>query len=683
MTKQNSRKPLTFGEWLLLPILLRTRRGDALDLLKRRLRYSRQLAEYKKGERILAKTLEKEAKIYAQLIVNCWVRRRSAFLARSAHISTEGNPVTVFKVVKPRFGRIRTDPERIWFQILVGERTMFGAHKDMLPFGVDVAQLTNDEALFELGMACQRKVEAWIDTPDKGAWVIVNRLEGVGGIPRQVSWEHMLPHYSGSTALGPIVLGSGEMRALQVTNLADTFHILIAGSSGGGKSNMINSIICGLLRFTSPEEVKLILVDPKRLELGMYESVPHLMRPIVFDPAEAVAEFRNLMTEIQRRTALMQNKAKELAEWNEQYPDQTMPRIVVIVDEFAQLMLMPEKKIAKQAQDLIVQIVNMGRSLGVHLILATQYPNRSVLTNNIKINMGLTIAARTQNQSQSIVIIGTGDASNLPKIPGRMICLSGSSRFEVQTPLIRREDVTQSIAISKGKAAGLITVDGPDVVINRDRVICYIMDELKGILNPEVLWRRFAPYGIPARDLKLFINEVIKAREYSTSEPVEPYVVPRDFTAHLFGDEWRLVETTPEYERRPETVPEAESIYPVDTDKTFLRLVGVAPVAPLQIEAPKVARTVIAPEPERPADEIVNEFIQERCNVGKRLQTTSKELNEAYRQWCAANDHEALSPQAFGKLVSSLGFMRSKDSDGTRLWKGLAVSETQIDVEAA
>ena len=200
-----------------------------------------------------------------------------------------------------------------------------------------------------------------------------------------------------------------------VGNIAKMPHMLIAGTTGSGKSVCMNSIIISLLYKASPEEVKLIMVDPKMVELGIYNGIPHLLIPVVTDPKKAAGSLQWAVTEMMRRYKIMSDSGvRDLESYNSMVDDEEvegekMPQIVVIIDELADLMLVA----AKEVEDSICRIAQMGRAAGMHLIIATQRPSADVITGLMKANIPSRIAFSVASAMESRIILDTQGAEKL------------------------------------------------------------------------------------------------------------------------------------------------------------------------------------------------------------------------------------------------------------------------------
>ena len=200
-----------------------------------------------------------------------------------------------------------------------------------------------------------------------------------------------------------------------VGNIARLPHMLIAGTTGSGKSVCMNSIIISLLYKASPEDVKLIMVDPKMVELGIYNGIPHLLIPVVTDPKKAAGSLQWAVTEMMRRYKAMSDAGvRDLESYNSIVESQEtegakLPQVVVIIDELADLMLVA----AKEVEESICRIAQMGRAAGIHLVIATQRPSADVITGLMKANIPSRIAFAVASAMESRIILDTQGAEKL------------------------------------------------------------------------------------------------------------------------------------------------------------------------------------------------------------------------------------------------------------------------------
>jgi S-DNA-T family DNA segregation ATPase FtsK/SpoIIIE len=195
-----------------------------------------------------------------------------------------------------------------------------------------------------------------------------------------------------------------------VADLAKMPHILVAGQTGSGKSVMINTILTSLLYRNSPADLKLILVDPKQVELKPYDEIPHLLTPVITEPEKCISALKWAVAEMERRyRALAAEGKRDIAAYNSLKKEEGMPYIVIVIDELADLMMMA----ARDVEALVVRIAQKARAVGIHLVLATQRPSVDVITGLIKANVPARIAFTTASQVDSRTIIDQVGAEKL------------------------------------------------------------------------------------------------------------------------------------------------------------------------------------------------------------------------------------------------------------------------------
>lgn len=213
-------------------------------------------------------------------------------------------------------------------------------------------------------------------------------------------------------AQGGVVVGLGEDITGQpvITDLTKMPHLLVAGSTGSGKSVCINTLITSVLFRSYPDEVKLILIDPKVVELAGYNRLPHLLTPVVTDPKKAAGVLRWAVREMENRYKLFaSSKVKDIRRYNEVHPDETLPLIVIVIDELADLMTVAPADV----EEAICRLAQMARAAGLHLVLATQRPSVDVITGTIKANVPSRISFAVSSQIDSRTILDMGGAEKL------------------------------------------------------------------------------------------------------------------------------------------------------------------------------------------------------------------------------------------------------------------------------
>lgn len=212
-----------------------------------------------------------------------------------------------------------------------------------------------------------------------------------------------------SSPLG-FVIGKDIAGSPIVGDLAKMPHLLVAGQTGSGKSVMINTVLTSLLYRNSPSDLKLIMVDPKQVELTPYNDIPHLLTPVITEPEKCISALKWAVAEMERRyRTLAEHKKRNIGEYNNLKKEEGMPYIVIVIDELADLMMMA----ARDVEALIVRIAQKARAVGIHLVLATQRPSVDVITGLIKANVPGRIAFTTQSQVDSRTIIDQIGAEKL------------------------------------------------------------------------------------------------------------------------------------------------------------------------------------------------------------------------------------------------------------------------------
>jgi S-DNA-T family DNA segregation ATPase FtsK/SpoIIIE len=237
-----------------------------------------------------------------------------------------------------------------------------------------------------------------------------------------------------------------------MADLATMPHLLIAGSTGAGKSVSMNGMLTSILYRASPDDVRMIMIDPKRLELGMYEEIPHLMTPVVVDPKQAANALRWAVREMEERyKTLAAVGVRNIEQYNRniraalaegQTPEdgkemKILPFIVVVIDELADLMMVASNEV----EESIARLAQMARAVGIHLILATQRPSVDVITGLIKANLPARIAFRVASKIDSRTILDGNGAEQLLGKGDMLFLPPASSRFiRVHAPYISEQE---------------------------------------------------------------------------------------------------------------------------------------------------------------------------------------------------------------------------------------------------
>jgi S-DNA-T family DNA segregation ATPase FtsK/SpoIIIE len=228
------------------------------------------------------------------------------------------------------------------------------------------------------------------------------------------------------------------------TDLQKMPHALIAGTTGSGKSGSVNAILSSILLHASPNEVRLVLVDPKRVELNHYERIPHLLTPVVTSPRLAANVLNNLIAEMESRYGVMEKaRSRNLAELNrvrEREGDPPLPHILCVIDELADLMMVAPAEV----EDAIIRLAQKSRAVGIHLLLATQRPSTDIITGTIKVNIPARIAFAVSSQVDSRVILDQGGAETLLGQGDMLFRPAGTSKMQrIQGAFITEAEIAK------------------------------------------------------------------------------------------------------------------------------------------------------------------------------------------------------------------------------------------------
>ena len=226
------------------------------------------------------------------------------------------------------------------------------------------------------------------------------------------------------------------------TDLARMPHLLIAGTTGSGKSGCINALLTSILLRATPDDVRMILIDPKRIELGYYESIPHLLTPVVSSPKTAAAALANVVGEMERRYERMSIvRARSLPEMNRALRsrgDDPLPYLLVVIDELADLMMISPQEV----EDAVIRLAQKSRAVGIHLVLATQRPSVDVITGMIKANVPSRIAFAVSSQTDSRVVLDQAGAESLLGQGDMLFKPLGTSRLQrLQGAYVTEEEI--------------------------------------------------------------------------------------------------------------------------------------------------------------------------------------------------------------------------------------------------
>ncbi len=308
----------------------------------------------------------------------------------------------------------------------------------------------------------------------KAESILIERMAGKSTVgiqvpnrEREIIWlrENIeSSEFIGTKSKLTLALGKDINGRIVTAELAGMPHLLIAGSTGTGKSVAINAMIMSILYKATPDQVRLVLVDPKRLELGNYEGVPHLYTPIITEPKLAANALRNAVREMERRLKLLAEKGvRNIDQYNklfdedatrslfaEDSEERPIPYIVIIIDELADLMMLD----AGNVEESITRLAQMARAVGIHLVLATQRPSVDVITGLIKANFPARISFRVATKVDSRTILDANGAEALLGRGDMLYLPSGSARVHrLHAPFVTEKEIAAVVEFWKSQAS--------------------------------------------------------------------------------------------------------------------------------------------------------------------------------------------------------------------------------------
>ena len=239
----------------------------------------------------------------------------------------------------------------------------------------------------------------------------------------------------------PICIGKDISGKIEVIDLSKTPHLLVAGTTGSGKSVFINTLLTSLLYKFSPDELRLILIDPKMLELSVYNDIAHLLTPVVTEPKKAIIALKWVCKEMERRYSLMNEENTRSLEGFNQKSEEKLPYIVVFIDEMADLMMTAGKEVEHYVQ----RLAQMARACGIHLVMATQRPSVDIITGSIKANFPSRISFQVASKYDSRTVLGEIGAEQLLGNGDMLMSKNGGNLIRYQSAFISDNEVNKLI----------------------------------------------------------------------------------------------------------------------------------------------------------------------------------------------------------------------------------------------
>ena len=280
----------------------------------------------------------------------------------------------------------------------------------------------------------------------------------------------------------PICIGKDISGNIEVIDLSKTPHLLVAGTTGSGKSVFINTLLASILYRFSPEELRLILIDPKMLELSVYNDIAHLLTPVVTEPKKAIIALKWVCKEMERRYSLMnEENTRSLEGYNEKSIER-LPYIVVFIDEMADLMMTAGKEVEHYVQ----RLAQMARACGIHLVMATQRPSVDIITGSIKANFPSRISFQVASKYDSRTVLGEIGAEQLLGNGDMLMSKNGASLIRYQSAFISDNEVNKLIKEIKRSQKVHYLEELDEIIKNNDENYDSLSDEDEELISKSI-----------------------------------------------------------------------------------------------------------------------------------------------------------------------------------------------------
>lgn len=404
-------------------------------------RNHKELIRLSKQNKKLLSQMRQENAIYKSLLLDCFAGMPDCHYVNAKN-----------RIITPRFSHAGYTVDSHWFLLETSRKGFFGSLVRDLPYRIKVVNLIKQEVIDQMSLVTGKQVEVIKGGPGgTQLWYRVNRLDAPGGLPKDIKFYEVLNEYPAHRQRYlPFPAGVTVGRQVRWYSFHEYPNLLIAGSAGSGKSNELNNIIATAVMMNTPDELRLVLIDNKGgLELRHFEGVPHQLWKTITTPETMLEHLHKVEDIIKKRMSIMARaRAKIITEYNERVSEENrLPRVLVVVDELATIV--GQGKLTSEIHLSLQRIINQGRALGVHVILCTQMPKREVVPTMIKASLSARMAGQVTDDVSSMVILDSTDASNLPRIPGRMFGVFGTDRFEFQCAYISDDEVARAVARAK------------------------------------------------------------------------------------------------------------------------------------------------------------------------------------------------------------------------------------------
>ena len=289
-------------------------------------------------------------------------------------------------------------------------------------------------------------------------------------------------NFKNTTSKIPICIGKDISGNIEVIDLSKTPHLLVAGTTGSGKSVFINTLLASILYKFSPEDLRLILIDPKMLELSVYNDIAHLLTPVVTEPKKAILALKWVCKEMERRYSLMNEENTRSLEGYNQKSIEKLPYIVVFIDEMADLMMTAGKEVEHYVQ----RLAQMARACGIHLVMATQRPSVDIITGSIKANFPSRISFQVASKYDSRTVLGEIGAEQLLGNGDMLMSKNGGNIIRYQSAFISDNEVNKLIKEIKKSQKVQYLEELDEIIKNNDENFDTLSDEDEVLISKSI-----------------------------------------------------------------------------------------------------------------------------------------------------------------------------------------------------
>ena len=289
-------------------------------------------------------------------------------------------------------------------------------------------------------------------------------------------------NFKSTTHKIPICIGKDISGNIEVIDLSKTPHLLVAGTTGSGKSVFINTLLASLLYKFSPEQLRLILIDPKMLELSVYNDIAHLLTPVVTEPKKAIIALKWVCKEMERRYSLMNEEGTRNLEGYNQKASEALPFIVVFIDEMADLMMTAGKEVEHYVQ----RLAQMARACGIHIVMATQRPSVDIITGSIKANFPSRVSFQVASKYDSRTVLGEIGAEQLLGNGDMLMTKNGASLIRYQSAFISDSEVNKLISEIKKSQKVKYLDELEEIIKNNNENFDQLNDEDEELVSKSI-----------------------------------------------------------------------------------------------------------------------------------------------------------------------------------------------------